>query len=192
MRIIRRPRPKPPTDIAHKDIKKATRNGVVDLSKVRKSREKRKQERTDRAASARKTLSRKRAIARHFEEICKVIIGGKYDLRPSRYRNRKIRGKNAYKRTRINSDIERIWAVYYYIKTRYDEGVAAYIDYIEHMLEQIMANEVINRNAMVGYIENRDRIDDFFMSRKKHAYAAKKAGNVRRRSEAYSEYFDDE
>jgi len=192
MKITRRPRPKPPTDLAHKDIKKATQNGVVDLSKVRQAREQRRKERTDRAASARKTLGQKRAIARHFEDLFKGIAGSKYDLRPTRYRNRKIRNENAYRRTQINSDLERLWAVYYYIKSRYDEGVPAYREYIECMLEKIMENEIVKKNGIIGYIENKDRIDDHFMSKKKRSYTAKKAGNVRRRSEAYSEYFDDE
>lgn len=193
MKIIRRPRPKPPTDIAYKDVRKATKNGVVDLSKVRDAREKRKQERIKRAASARKVLDQKRRIARHFVDLYKEIVGGKYDLRPIRYRNRPVKGKkNVIRRAQINSDVERLWAVFYYVKSRYGEGVEAYREYIERMLNEIMENEIVKKAGIVGYIENKDRIDDFFISKKKRSFVAKKAGNVRRRSEAYSEYFDDE
>lgn len=191
--IVRKPRKRPPSFIKVSDIDNATRkNGAIDLSKVRRTREKRKEERRKRSREMLKVQDQKRVNARYFTDAYEEIVGGKYDLRKSRFRMRKVRGENAYKRSVILSDVDRLWAIRQHIKTRFSEGVEAYKEYIEYMLEQIMENSIIKKNGIIGYIENEERIDEFCMQLKRRNFVAKKAGNVRRRSEAYSEYFDDE
>ena len=192
MKIIRRPRPYPPSDINHKDIEMATQRGVVDLSKVRKAKEKHKEERIAQTASMRKTLARKRNIATYFTDLYKEIIGGKYDLRPSRFVKRKIRGKNAYRGTTVNSDMERLWAIFHYVQTRYDGSVSEYKEYLEYIFDKLMDIGKVSKRSIIGYIENKERIDEFFFEVRRQNRLARKANDVRRRAETHSKYFDDE
>lgn len=188
--IVRKPRKFPPSDIKGDDVVKATKNGVVDLSKIRKAKEKRKEERIKKAAKMLRARKWFASIIGTFQDSYKKYFGGKYNLRPERFVTRHI-NKNTAKRYKIQSDNARIRKLYNYIKTRYDGGGEEYKQYLDHIFDELTEIEISNRQ-IIGYIEKEERIDKFFAKLSKERKRSGKARDVRRRAKVHSQYFDDE
>jgi hypothetical protein len=192
----RTPKEKPPTFIDCKDIDKATmKNGTVDLAKVRRSREKRKREFISRSKRGAETRRRKREVAEHFQTMYQEFFEGTYKFRKKRFVSYKKKDsvKNEYVRKRLDSDVQRLWALYKKIEVDYGGGIEEYVAYLRHAFDKIMTEYEIDRpTKLVGMVIADKFVDEYFFERKRKALRGKKKNRVKNRASTHAKYFNGE
>lgn len=195
-RPIRRfPRPMSNADI----IENATLgNGVVDLSKIRKMQQERKErQKISRQEMARRmnlstSLRRQNEMMKLFTEVHKEIIG--YDFQPVRksyWISYRRQGKLIKKKHK--SDRARLFKAFADAERKYDCKYEEFKDYLTNILNKISDNSFYNSSRRIfNFVVSEKNIEQFLYSKSYIRKRKRKNDKIRETARKHAEFFSEQ
>jgi len=190
--INRRPRIRPPTDVDDDIVQKANQNGVVDLTKIKKYVEQRKEERYARARKAAGTRAEKLKLAKDYNELSMEIAHLTHNFRKERFVSFKQDEKTIIRR-RYKADVDRLWDIYKYLIIKYESSKDTFYEYISHAIKKAFSELNLEKETSIfGFVVSEKSVDSYLFESAKRYSIKQRVNSLAARAQEHARYFQDD